>query len=130
AAAKVSQTEAAIGYTFNNKMLCVEALKMSGSATPLYCNGSVWPVANNNRLALLGDRALGMVICEIWFMTGNSTRDYSVAERNIVSRASLARSGCALGIQDKILFAASLSAATPDMIAETFEAIIGAVYAD
>lgn len=77
AAAKVGRIEGSIGYTFKNKLLCVEALKSTGGYIPLYYKGIVNQVRRNNRLALLGDRILGLALCEIWFHSG-----YAPGEQN------------------------------------------------
>lgn len=72
AAARVGRIEERIGYKFNDKIHCIEALKYTPSTTPLYFKGVVVKVDKNSRLALLGDRALGLVLSEIWFHTGNT----------------------------------------------------------
>ncbi|KAF2110493.1 ribonuclease III domain-containing protein [Lophiotrema nucula] len=130
AAANVVKVEDSISYRFKNRMLCIEALKMSGSESPLYFEGTIHPVLNNNRLALLGDRALSMVVCDLWYRTGGLTRDYSIMEQDVVTRANLALRGRKIGVHEAILGHAGLSNAKPNMIAETFEAILGAVYLD
>jgi hypothetical protein len=72
AAAKVGRVEGLMGYTFKDKMICIEALKVSGPVTPLYFEGVVHHIDRNNRLALLGDRALALALCDVWFRTGNT----------------------------------------------------------
>jgi hypothetical protein len=72
AAARVGNVEACIGYTFQNKMIAIEALKMSSESWPLYFKGVVQKVDNNRRLALIGDRILSLALCEIWYHAGNS----------------------------------------------------------
>ena len=72
AAAKVGRVEERIGYTFKNKMYCIEALKYTPIGMPLYFKGVIVKADRNNRLALLGDRALGLALSEIWFHTGNT----------------------------------------------------------
>jgi hypothetical protein len=73
-AARVNKVERIIGYNFTNRMLCIEALKLSGLKSPLYFEGNVYPIVQNKRIALLGDRLLTLVISEIWYGTGNSNR--------------------------------------------------------
>jgi hypothetical protein len=72
AATKVGRIEDRFKYTFSDKMTCIEALKVTSSVTPLYFKGVVHKVDRNYRLALLGDRALSLALCDIWFHTGNS----------------------------------------------------------
>jgi hypothetical protein len=73
AAQKVAMIEQIIDYEFKDKMLCIEALKVSGENCPLYFSGTIHKVAPNNRLALLGDRTLSLAMCELWFQTGRET---------------------------------------------------------
>jgi hypothetical protein len=73
AAARVGRIEESMGYTFNDKMLCIQALKITSSVIPLYSKGVVHQVDRNHRIALLGDRVLGLALCDIWFMSGNTT---------------------------------------------------------
>jgi hypothetical protein len=73
AAARVGALEVRLGYTFKNRMTCIEALKVTGTWSPLYFDGMVYNVDKNNRLALLGDRVLSLAICELWFQTEHST---------------------------------------------------------
>jgi hypothetical protein len=73
AAAEVGALEVRLGYTFKNRMTCIEALKVTGPEFPLYFDGTVHTLQKNNRLALLGDRVLSLAVCEIWFQTDHST---------------------------------------------------------
>ncbi|KAF2255659.1 hypothetical protein BU26DRAFT_557166 [Trematosphaeria pertusa] len=122
AAKRVNNVEATIGHTFRNKMLCVEALKMSGMHSPLYFDGSIHPVAPNNRLALLGDRVLSLQYVRF--------EQYTEMDQDTVTRASLAVKGRALGFHEAILQSPGMQSAKANMVAETFEAILGAAYVD
>jgi dsRNA-specific ribonuclease len=73
AAAQVGALEVQLGYTFKNRMTCIQALKVTGTWSPLYFDGTVYSADKNNRLALLGDRVLSLAICEIWYHTEHST---------------------------------------------------------
>lgn len=66
AATRVVRVEQVIGYRFKNKMLCVEALKASRHDVPLYWQGVVTPIADNRRLALIGDRVLALGMTTLW----------------------------------------------------------------
>jgi hypothetical protein len=72
AAASVGALEERIGYTFKDKMLCIQALKISGTHMSLHFDGTTYATDRNNRLALLGDRVLSLAVCEMWFQTENS----------------------------------------------------------
>jgi len=130
AASRVGQIELSFGYVFRNKMLCIEALKSSGAYSPLYFQGHILPIANNNRLALIGDRALSMTVCEIWWATGDAPRECVKMERCTVTRVALAQKGKSMGIDALVLVHENLDVAHPNKVAETFEAILGAIYVD
>lgn len=156
AAKRVNNVEATIGHTFRNKMLCVEALKMSGMHSPLYFDGSIHPVAPNNRLALLGDRVLSLQYVRFGLRRGIvrvcllhihplppslfssfldsllilRTEQYTEMDQDTVTRASLAVKGRALGFHEAILQSPGMQSAKANMVAETFEAILGAAYVD
>jgi hypothetical protein len=85
AAARVGALEGRIGYTFKDKMLCIQALKVTGAYSPLYFDGVVHEVDRNNRLALLGDRLLSLVVCEIWYQTEHSTSMWVALSRFVGS---------------------------------------------
>ncbi|RAR07077.1 hypothetical protein DDE82_003019 [Stemphylium lycopersici] len=129
AAAKVGRVEDRIKYTFRDKMTCIEALKITSSVTPLYFKGVVQKVDKNNRLALLGDRALSLALCDIWFHTGNSTGEYGIMFQTTETRAALYAKAHELGIHKEVLLYENPTP-TNDQVAETFEAIIGAIYLD
>lgn len=74
AVARVGFVESCIGYNFANKIIAVEALKLTRASSPLYYNGVINPVGRNDRLALMGDRVLNLALCEIWFQTENTKR--------------------------------------------------------
>lgn len=110
-------------------MIGIEALKVTGNAHSLYYDGTVYETGMNNRLALLGDRVLSLALCEIWFHTDHSNGGYAHMSSQTVSRAALAVTGQKLGLHLSILAAGS-KIMTSDHIAETFEAVMAAVYVD
>jgi dsRNA-specific ribonuclease len=129
AAATVASLEMRLGYTFKDRLTCIEALKTTGEFTPLYCDGTVYKVDRNNRLALLGDRVLSLVVCEMWFQTGHSTKEYNEMSVATVSRWALADVGRSIGLSKAMLTTSGMPPGR-NPIAETFEAILGAVYVD
>jgi dsRNA-specific ribonuclease len=129
AAATVASLEMRLGYTFKDRLTCIEALKTTGEFTPLYCDGTVYKVDRNNRLALLGDRVLSLVVCEMWFQTGHSTKEYNEMSVATVSRWALADAGRSIGLSKAMLTTSGMPPGR-NPIAETFEAILGAIYVD
>lgn len=71
AVANVGQIESRIGYKFKNKLTAVEALMRTPQ--PIYYKGLLERKDRNNRLALLGDRLLSLVLCEVWYGSGRSS---------------------------------------------------------
>lgn len=130
-AAKVLHIEEVTGYTFKDRMTIIEALKNSGSDHPLYFNGTVHPVEKKGqRLALLGDRVLSMVLCDIWFDAERKPGEYARMSMDMMARKSLAAAGRKLKIHECIILNIDLEKATDNQVAETFEAVLGAVYVD
>ncbi|KAI1545950.1 Rnc dsRNA-specific ribonuclease [Pyrenophora tritici-repentis] len=130
AAARVGRVEESIGYTFKYKLYCIEALKQTNSTTPLYFQGVVINTDCNRRLALLGDRALDLALSEIWFYTGNTLANYTAMSLKTVTRAALNTQGLQINLHKNLILATGATSATPNQVAETFEALLGAVYID
>jgi len=61
-AKKVAKCEAMLNITFSNKLLCLEALQMSGNMLPW--NEQFLKVNKNDRLAVLGDTVLKSYLCK------------------------------------------------------------------
>ena len=74
AAARVGVLEGRLGYTFKDKMMCIQALKATGTHIPFYFDGKTYLANRNGRLALLGDRVLSLAVCEMWFRTTRTPR--------------------------------------------------------
>ncbi|KAL5376876.1 hypothetical protein DPSP01_010142 [Paraphaeosphaeria sporulosa] len=130
AATRVVRVENIIGYRFQNKKLCIEALKGSMVDIPLYWQGVITPIANNRRLALLGDRVLALGMTALWWDAKLPTSAYGTAMAKLESRASLGLRATLLGIDDTLIIRNGANPVPRHLIAETLEAIIGAVYVD
>lgn len=130
AAARVGRIEERIQYTFRNKILCVEALKVTTSNSPLFFKGIIHKVKQNNRLALLGDRVLSMVLCGIWYSTGYSPAHYTRIHDATATQSGLYSKARKLGIDREVLIGEGMYTPSVRQIAESFEAILGAVYVD
>jgi hypothetical protein len=66
----VGVLEERIGYRFEDKMVAVQALRISMEKMCL--NGVGVPIIKNSRLALMGDRILTAACCDIWYHSGRS----------------------------------------------------------
>ncbi|KAF2856280.1 hypothetical protein T440DRAFT_503916 [Plenodomus tracheiphilus IPT5] len=130
AAVGVGHVEAHIGYNFKNRLLCIEALKTTGRQWPLYYKGVSEVIGRNNRLALLGDRIIRLALCDMWYYSGHSTGKYNHMHQLTETRVALDITGRAMNLNRDILLPKIFSAPLNDHVAETFEAILGAVYVD
>lgn len=65
--AKISEMEKIVGYTFEDKWLCAEALQMAGFPGILSVGQVCQFVEKNTRLAVLGDSVMSPVLSQIWF---------------------------------------------------------------
>lgn len=64
---QVAQMERNIGYAFNDRQLAVKALYHGGF--PIYSGGAWVTPQRNERLAVLGDIVLDMLLIRKWFTT-------------------------------------------------------------
>jgi hypothetical protein len=72
---KVSQCEAIIGYCFNSKVLCAEALNAAVDSKSVYIlDGLLQRMPKNDRLAVYGDSAAAFYLCSIWVQRGLDKR--------------------------------------------------------
>jgi ribonuclease-3 len=119
--------EKRVGYTFKSKRLLDEALTHSSAKDDSH--------PSNERLEFLGDSVLGLVITEHIFNTlpdldeGELTAIKSI----VVSKASLMQVGKKLKLKPflKVGRGIAKNRALPDsLVANTVEALIGAIYKD
>ncbi|CAI6336215.1 unnamed protein product [Periconia digitata] len=124
------------GHIFVRKNLCAEALQMAGPVACVIVNDAVSWVPKNNRLAIVGDAILDTVLCRKWYEGSDSAgprpaHAWSSARLQIVGNEALNVRGNALGLGPMIIAGGGFAgAATPSMIATTFEAVFGAIYID
>lgn len=122
----IEQLQEKIGYTFNNLDLLRTALTHS-SATGQ---------ENYERLEFLGDRVLGLVIATLLFNRFPDEPEGDLAKRLalLVQGKTLAQLSARLSLGDHIFFsnaeAASGGAQNDHILADVFEAVIGALYID
>lgn len=122
----LSDCENALGYPFQNRAWLHKAL--------IHSSNRITSGVSNERLEFLGDSVLGLVVAEYLFREypdfseGQLTKVKSV----VVSRPALARRAAALGIGSFIIVGPGMSSdPLPEtVLADTFEAIFGAIYLD
>ncbi|KAH7135180.1 ribonuclease III domain-containing protein [Dendryphion nanum] len=132
----IARVEQIIGYTFNNRLLCVEALQMSAPQQIVFLDKKNHIVEYNKRLAILGDLTLDKVLGKMWyerqnqFGLGLSLENWSTIRFDLTANKSLAKRGRELGIDSCILRNDGTSTVSDMMVATTIEAVIGAVDQD
>ncbi|OAL50532.1 hypothetical protein IQ07DRAFT_599636 [Pyrenochaeta sp. DS3sAY3a] len=129
-ASTVGLVEGKIGYTFNNKIMCIEALKVPSMTWPLYFEGIEIKVGSNKRLALIGDRVLALSLCESWFQTGRTPLDYAILKPALESRSALYRKALAIDLPKCIIANPGSYISSFVKVSETLDAVLGAVYVD
>ncbi|MDW3024780.1 MAG: ribonuclease III [Alphaproteobacteria bacterium] len=111
-----------IGYEFKNKSLLELALTQSG-ANSAY---------NNERLEFIGDRVLGLSVADLLMDMYPSETEGELARRHavLVSTDTLGDLAAELGINKRVRHGHMTAGRTKHMLANTIEAIFGAIYLD
>ncbi len=124
--------EMSLGYEFRDKGLLEHALTHRSRAHEDASGG----VADNESLEFLGDAVLGLVISDRLFREFPEYDEgrKSKAKALLVSAPTLARVGEQLGLGDYLLLGRGEEKTggrqKPSLIADTFEAVVAAVYLD
>ncbi|KAF2874357.1 ribonuclease III domain-containing protein [Massariosphaeria phaeospora] len=131
----IAMAEQILAYTFNDKLLCAEALQMAAPTTFLVVNNNFEGVKNNKRLAVLGDVALAQALCKMWYQATDGAGQlqppgaWTELRNDILGNANLSRVGESLGLGRIIVMSEGNGGhASPRMLATTVEAMAGAVY--
>jgi ribonuclease-3 len=127
-----AELEAVLGHQFHDRALLEQALRHAS-----WCNEQQGDrPADSQRLEFIGDAVLGLAVAHrlmARFPTG-SERDLSVTRLQIVSEAGLSEVARQLGIGKWLLLGKGEEKSggrdKPRILADAFEAIIGAVYLD
>ncbi|EXL66158.1 hypothetical protein FOPG_17648 [Fusarium oxysporum f. sp. conglutinans race 2 54008] len=128
---KVSQCEAIIGYCFNSKVLCAEALNAAADSKSVYIlDGILQRMPKNDRLAVYGDSAAAFYLCSIWVQRGLDKHCWTMLRHDLISNENLARVGMEYGLHACINVNGGTVQVTPGMVATAVEAILGAVERD
>ncbi len=124
--------ESKLNYEFNDKKLLVTALKHRSFLS--VTNES--RLLSNERLELLGDAVLGMIVVEHLFKKFDTKEEGEITAMKslLVSRKILARIARKIGLGDAILMNEAEEKSggrfRPSILADVFEAIVGAIYLD
>jgi len=129
---KFKSLETSLSYKFRNKLLLENALTHRSRAHEDVSGG----VVDNESLEFLGDSILGMIISDQLF---REYPDYDEGQKSkiksvLVSSASLSKLGKELGLGEYLFLGRGEEKTggreKPSLIADTFEAIVAAIYLD
>ncbi|MFQ6703255.1 MAG: ribonuclease III [Alphaproteobacteria bacterium] len=111
-----------LGYEFKNKSLLDLALTQSG----------VNSIHNNERLEFIGDRVLGLSVADLLMDMYPSETEGELARRHaqLVSTDTLGTLAHEMGIDKRVRHGHMTAGRTKHMLANTMEAIFGAIYID
>jgi ribonuclease-3 len=125
------QLERRLGYRFKDRDLLREALTHGSAA-----RAGRRPRPTNERLEFLGDRVVGLAVAELLIRRYPDEPEGALTPRlsGLVSEPALAETARALGLGTWLTVARSEEEAggreRPAILADAFEALIGAVYLD
>lgn len=140
------EVESIIDYYFTDPLFLWEALQAAGSSNT--SAGTRWFPDGNKRLAVLGDTILQLVLVKDWYdgtdargipkslpstclLSNREIGQASEITQRVGSNANLDRIGRLYGLDDFICRnPAQLGFVSPNTMASTVEAILGAVYLD
>lgn len=111
---------AKIGYDFCNDMLLAQAL------LPAASQGQT----NNERLEFLGDRVAGLVLAEALYQQFPKENEGDLAKRHAALVQGPVMRELAIEISLDKALSASAGIPTDTMLADAFEALVGAIYLD
>ena len=125
--------EERLGYHFRNKDLLVQSLK---HRSYVYAEEGSDRIASNERLELLGDAVLELLITDYLFrrFEDKGEGELTQMKSRLVSRKVLADQADLLGVGDFILLSAdereSNGGQRPSILCDALESLIGAIYLD
>lgn len=120
-----------LGYRFQAPALLAEALTHPSASARGSAAGSSY-----QRLEFLGDRVLGLIVCELLYRRFPTEQEGALARRlaALVSRNSLASVARALGLGEAMTLPKAEEEAgergNPALLSDVCEAVIGALYLD
>lgn len=128
----IEKVEVKLNYKFHDKSLIIQALKHRSFLSVT----NELRLSSNERLELLGDAVLGMVVTEFLFkkFPTKEEGELTTIKSLMVSRKILTRIANQIGIGEFILLNEAEEKAggrkRSSIVADAFEAVIGAIYLD
>ena len=128
----IPAVEATLGYRFTDRLLLVRSLKHRSYSQEV--DGDV--DCSNERLEFLGDSVLSLIISHHLFVANPTLQEGELTKQKstLVSKSAATIAGRAVGIDRFILLSEAEEESggrnRDSIIADTFEAIIGAIFLD
>ncbi|EUC30791.1 hypothetical protein COCCADRAFT_102995 [Bipolaris zeicola 26-R-13] len=132
---KIAGVEKAFDYYFKNKIICAESVQMAAPEALLIIKGHEYSIVHNRRLELVGDKIMDLVLSQRWYQVRNRNgqtspvKTWNDIHKSLVSNEALAVRGFRLGLDTYIVPASGVHV-TKNMMADAFEAMVGAVSLD
>ncbi|KXS98663.1 hypothetical protein AC578_10050 [Pseudocercospora eumusae] len=109
------------GYEFQKDDLLKEALDTTGLRSP----------ESNQRLAMLGDRLMGLIVTDLWYPTGAKRGRADYLLQRICNNHNLGKAGFRHSLPEHIVVhPGHRGEVSRKMVANTVEAILGAIWVD
>jgi ribonuclease-3 len=122
---ELTELEDLIGYRFKNIALLEEAI-----TTGSYSNGHPGS-SNYQRLEFLGDRVISLILAEELFVSESLDEGkMTILRSELENNPRLAEYGENIGLKNYIRASEKRENISPNVIADVFEAICGAIYLD
>ena len=121
--------ESILGYQFANPELLVAALTHNSLGKE---RGEQGFVRQHERLEFLGDRVLGLTIAELLYQAHPRENEGALAIRlsALVSGRALAGLATQSGLASHLRYGKTIAQVSEAMLADCFEAVVGALYLD
>ncbi|GFF52847.1 hypothetical protein IFM51744_07950 [Aspergillus udagawae] len=122
---RADSVEYIIHYDFTNRAILYEALRSAGA---LAMTGRAYRSDGNKDLAQIGDAVMRLILV----MDGYEAKAGYINQivSSVASNSHLAQVGSKAGLENLILINPSQASVSPGVMAQTVEAILGAVYLD
>ena len=120
-----------LGHSFARAELAVEALTHRGTLDKRADLKAAFP-HGNERLEFLGDRVLSLAITDLLLRRFPNEREGQLARRHasLVSARTLVEIAEAVGLRDHMIVYRGAPRATPAILSDMQEALLGAIYLD
>jgi ribonuclease-3 len=125
---KIRACETIVRYQFNDKLACAKALSAYPSAH--FVQGAVHMLQRNDRMAVYGDVVAESYLCRRWLDSGLSKAQWTTIVQDVLRNENLAAVGFAHGLDHCVVLHPGTAVVSPNTMATTVEAILGAAHVD